>query len=84
MAVRDAIDLVCLLDDLRMEGGHDELAGVPLICRLRSHTAFTYSYEPKPRPGKVRNLLPSANESYGLTRHGIHSHCSQHLGALIV
>ncbi len=39
MAVRDAIDLVCLLDDLRMEGGHDELAGVPLIRRLRSHAA---------------------------------------------
>ena len=49
MAVRDAIDLVCLLNDLRMEGGHDELAGVPLIGRLRSRTAHHLEFRAAPR-----------------------------------
>ena len=35
MTLRDAVDLVGLLYDLRVEGGHDELAGVPLVRRLR-------------------------------------------------
>lgn len=35
--VRDTIDLVRLLNDLRVERRHDELARVPLVSRLRSN-----------------------------------------------
>ncbi len=59
MAVRDAIDLVCLLNDLRMEGGHDELAGVPLVRRLRSHTAVHIWIRAGPRSDTVCSLKPA-------------------------